>query len=303
MLQLLEEARADKKLANSVHFEDGNKLRDGVLKRAPDEMIKYASQYTVSEEQMWERFVEMVDVSGESELFIPTFQGSRSVLIDCDIVYFTAASQRPSKQVKFDFFYIHTVNSSIFFTKILALDFLDTRTKLRLLEAKGRMDLMMYISRNAPELYLDEITKYPISNNWDALIVQGNRHPRDDGHLSKLVRALKNGESVCRPYEGRARELGLKITGDAWLRIGNMGRFHCLFFGIWGFQLLIDMSKSLIQSRTRKKRQCGFGQQGSTRLGRRLRIGPSYSSFFTIHYATYLHSPYLTLTVYLILIY
>ncbi|OJJ62162.1 hypothetical protein ASPSYDRAFT_146077 [Aspergillus sydowii CBS 593.65] len=200
MLQLLEEARADKKLANSVHFEDGNKLRDGVLKRAPDEMIKYASQYTVSEEQMWERFVEMVDVS----------------------VYFTAASQRPSKQVKFDFFYIHTVNSSIFFTKILALDFLDTRTKLRLLEAKGRMDLMMYISRNAPELYLDEITKYPISNNWDALIVQGNRHPRDDGHLSKLVRALKNGESVCRPYEGRARELGLKITGDAWLRIGNM---------------------------------------------------------------------------------
>lgn len=67
MLQLLEEARADKKLASSVHFDDGNKLRDGVLLRAPEEMLKYASQYTVSEEEMWERFVEMVNVSGESE--------------------------------------------------------------------------------------------------------------------------------------------------------------------------------------------------------------------------------------------
>lgn len=65
MLQLLEEARADKKLASSVLWEDGNKLRDGVLKRAPEEMLKYASQYTVSEEQIQEKFAEMVDVSGK----------------------------------------------------------------------------------------------------------------------------------------------------------------------------------------------------------------------------------------------
>ncbi|ODM20900.1 hypothetical protein SI65_03953 [Aspergillus cristatus] len=200
MLQLLEEARADKKLASSVLWEDGNKLRDGVLKRAPEEMIKYASQYRVSEDQIQEKFAEMVDVS----------------------VYFTSASQRPSKEVKFDFFYIHTVNSSIFYSKILALPFLDTRTKLRLLEWKGRMDLMMYISRNAPELYLDEITRYPIKSDWDTIITQSNRHPHDDGHLSKLVRALRNAESVCRPYEGQEKERGLKITGDSWLKIGNM---------------------------------------------------------------------------------
>jgi len=65
MLQLLEEARADKKLASSAYWEDGNKLRDGVLKRAPEEMIKYASQYTVSEDQIQEKFAEMVDVSGK----------------------------------------------------------------------------------------------------------------------------------------------------------------------------------------------------------------------------------------------
>ncbi|KAL4916978.1 hypothetical protein BDW62DRAFT_211499 [Aspergillus aurantiobrunneus] len=200
MLQLLEEARADEKLAGSVRWEDGNKLRDGVLKRAPEEMIKYASQYTVSEEQMQEKFAEMVNASA----------------------YYTSASQRPSKVIKFDFFYIHTVNSSVFYSKILALDFLDTCTKLRLLEWKGRMDLMMYISRNAPELYLDEITKYPITNDWDAITAESNQHPHDDGHLSKLIRALRNAESVCRPYDDQAKERSFKITGDAWLRIGNM---------------------------------------------------------------------------------
>ncbi|KAL5048447.1 hypothetical protein BDW71DRAFT_177695 [Aspergillus fruticulosus] len=200
MLQLLEEARANTKLANSVRFEDGNKLRDGVLKRAGEEMIKIAAQYTVSEEQMAEKYAEMVDVS----------------------VYFTAASQRPAKSVKFDFFYIHSVNSSIFFAKILSLPFLDTTTKLRLLEMKGRMDLFMYISRNAPELYLEEVTKYPIKQTWDNIIKQSIKHTHDDGHLVKLVRALKNGEAVCRPYEGQTKEKGLKITGDSWLKIGNM---------------------------------------------------------------------------------
>ncbi|CEN60860.1 hypothetical protein ASPCAL07532 [Aspergillus calidoustus] len=200
MLQLLEEARGNQKLARSAHWDDGNKLRDGVLKRAPDEMINIASQYTVSEDQIQEKFVEMVNTS----------------------VYFTSASQRPNKVIKFDFFHIHAVNSSIFFSKILALPFLPTRTRLRLLEWKGRMDLIMYISRNAPELYLEEITNYPVTADWDTIIAHCNQHPGDDGHLSKLVRALRNAEEVCKPYAGQEKERGLKITGDSWLKIGNM---------------------------------------------------------------------------------
>jgi hypothetical protein len=64
MLQLLEEAQENTKLTNSVRFEDGNKLRDGVLKRAGKDMIELAAQYTVSEEQMAEKYAEIVDVSG-----------------------------------------------------------------------------------------------------------------------------------------------------------------------------------------------------------------------------------------------
>lgn len=46
---------------------------------------------------------------------------------------------------------------------------------------------------------------------------------QDDGHASKLMRALAHGEEVSRPFEAKAKENGLPITGDMWLKIGNMG--------------------------------------------------------------------------------
>lgn len=63
IVQLLDEMRADKKLATSAHFGDGNKIRDGILKRAPDEMIKYASQYIISEDQIEEKTAEMTNAA------------------------------------------------------------------------------------------------------------------------------------------------------------------------------------------------------------------------------------------------
>ncbi|KAE8355767.1 hypothetical protein BDV28DRAFT_128338 [Aspergillus coremiiformis] len=198
--QILEEIRNDEKLANSAHWEDGNKMRDGVLVRAPDEMIKYAAQFTVSEDQMKEKLAEIVDT----------------------VAYFTATAQRPSKQIKFDFFYIHGMNATIFLSKFISLPWLDVQSKLRLLEWKGRLDLLLYVSRNSPELHLDEVTQYQASRNWEDIFAYANAQTRDDGHIGKLVRALASGERVCRPYETEAKEQRLMITGDMWLKIGNM---------------------------------------------------------------------------------
>lgn len=64
IVQLLEEIRADKKLSSAAHWDDGNKIRDGILKRAPDEMLKYATQYTVTESQLEEKTAEMINASG-----------------------------------------------------------------------------------------------------------------------------------------------------------------------------------------------------------------------------------------------
>lgn len=88
------------------------------------------------------------------------------------------------------------------------------------------MDLILYVSRGAPQLHLDEISGYPVSNDWNTIITQSNQHAHDDGHLSKLVRALKNAEeNVCAPFEAQAQAKGLKITGDMWLKIANMGEY------------------------------------------------------------------------------
>ncbi|EAW14773.1 questin oxidase family protein [Aspergillus clavatus NRRL 1] len=200
LLQILNEARADKKLAESAKWEDGNKMRDGVLKRAPDEMIKFAAEFSVSAEQVDEKLAEIIST----------------------VAYFTSAAQRPPKQVKLDFFLMHCVTASIFFSKIVALPYLDTRTKLRLLEWKGRADLMLYVSQGAPELLLDEVTTYEVSKDWNTIFRLSTAQPRDDGHLSKLVRALAHGEKACQSFEAQAKELGIMVTGDMWQKIGSM---------------------------------------------------------------------------------
>lgn len=66
LLQLLQEIRADKALVESVQWSDGNKIRDGVLTRAPGVMLKYAAQFTVSEDQVEERLADMINTVGES---------------------------------------------------------------------------------------------------------------------------------------------------------------------------------------------------------------------------------------------
>ncbi|KAF9887293.1 hypothetical protein FE257_010288 [Aspergillus nanangensis] len=198
LLQILEGIRTNEKLVHSVRWEDDSKMRDGVLIRALDEMIETAAQVTVSEDEIDERTAEMINT----------------------VVYYTAAAQRRSKKVKFDFFFLHCVNVSIFFPKIMALSWIDVRSRVRLLEWKIRMDLLIYVSGGSPGLHLEDINKYQTAHDWSSIFEHGNVHTEDDGHFPKLARALANGEKACRPFESQGDRF--KITGDAWLKIGNM---------------------------------------------------------------------------------
>lgn len=201
IVQLLSECANDPKISTAAHWEDGNKIRDGLLKRAPQEMINIASQYTLSEsDDLEEATAEMVNAA----------------------IYFSAAAQHPPHQVKFDFFYMHCLNASIFFSNLVssANDFLTPATKRRLLEWKVTNDVTMYASRGCPPLLLDEITNYTPSqeSGWDKIIQRVNKMD-DDGHAAKLVRALANGQQVCKPYEAKE---GFVIKGDMWLKLGHM---------------------------------------------------------------------------------
>ena len=65
MVDLLDEIRADKKLCEAAHWDDGNKIRDGIMVRAPDEAIKYASQWKVGTHELVEKNAEMTNAVGK----------------------------------------------------------------------------------------------------------------------------------------------------------------------------------------------------------------------------------------------
>ena len=72
--ELLEEIRADKKLAAAVHFDDARFM--ALLDRSPGDIIKYAKQWTVSPGELEKKTAEMIDAA----------------------LYYTIAAQHPPKQ-------------------------------------------------------------------------------------------------------------------------------------------------------------------------------------------------------------
>jgi hypothetical protein len=127
-------------------------------------------------------------------------------------------------QVKVDFYYMHCVNSSIFFSSFNSLPFLTTAHKARLLEWKGRLDLALYASRRSPKLLLEEVATYVPKYleagdaEWKG-VFERLCNFEDDGHAVKLGRAVAHGEVVNEKYE---KEDWARIKGFMWLKIGNM---------------------------------------------------------------------------------
>ena len=200
LVTLLDEIRVDSKLKAAAHWEDGNKIRDGILVRAPEEMIKYASQWKVGEHELETKTAEMVNAAA----------------------YFTAGAQHPPKIVKYDFYYMHCLNASIFYSAFLEQAWISDASKAKLLEWKGRIDLAMYASRRCPEPLMDEIVDYKPKNpqaGWDNIFERVKNYD-DDGHAAKLVRALAHGEQICKGFEGND---AFRIKANMWLKMGHTG--------------------------------------------------------------------------------
>jgi len=209
LVSLIHETRSDEKIRNSPHWEDGNKVRDGVFKRALPEITDLCSQWHVhpTKTDRALKTAEMINAAA----------------------YFGGAAQHPSHQkaIKWDFFYMHCINSSIFFSAFLDARFdawLTDEIRAKLLMYKAWSDIAMYVSRGAPELFVDEITGYKPKNpadGWHEIFARVDELS-DDGHSSKLVRALANGERVCQPYEDSPEAKDWKIRGDMWLGLAHM---------------------------------------------------------------------------------
>jgi len=198
MAELIDEVRNDKEIYDAPRWSDGNKIRDGIIARAGKRMVTYTSQYHVKPEELEEKTAEMINGAA----------------------YFTGGAQRKDHAVKFDFFYMHCVNSSIFYTSLLKQDWLSEANKVRLLEWKVWNDLAMYASRKSPEIHLDEIRNYKPKqpSDWDK-VIERVRALEDDGHASKLVRALAHGQQACAPYEDKPE---FRLKKDDWLQLAHM---------------------------------------------------------------------------------
>jgi hypothetical protein len=201
LVQLMNEAKRNEKLATAAQWKDGNKVRDGVIARAGKEMIDLAAQWTVKPDELERKTAEMMNAA----------------------LFFTGAAQRAEKQNKIDFYFMHCANSAIFFPVFAKQDWLSVEDKCWLLETKGRVDLAMYVSRRTPELLLDEIKNYKAKNprdRWEEIFKRVDRF-EDDGHASKLIRTIAQGEKVCKPYEGEADDV-FPLKGELWLKLAHM---------------------------------------------------------------------------------
>ncbi|GJN86044.1 hypothetical protein PLIIFM63780_009621 [Purpureocillium lilacinum] len=201
--------REDPKLATSAHWEDPNRIYDGVMKRAPDEAVALLAQIRVRPEDIAERTVEMIHTAA----------------------YIAAgASWNPPYIPKFDFFLIHHLTSAPFFLALNRHDWVPQAARVRLLEWKLRVDAVEYLARGSPPLRLaDALASYTPKGETDSTLVTQARDllPRfhtvvDDGHTIKAARALLLAQQASRPYEGKGKAW-MRIEGEeAWTKVMYM---------------------------------------------------------------------------------
>ena len=70
LVDLIDDILQSKTLRTAAHWEDGNKLRDGILGRVPQEMIEIASQWTVSPEDLELKTAEMINAAGKTSEYL-----------------------------------------------------------------------------------------------------------------------------------------------------------------------------------------------------------------------------------------
>ncbi|KAK8076000.1 Oxidoreductase AflY [Apiospora phragmitis] len=215
LIELVHEVRRSDAIRTAPRWSDfGNKMRDGVVGRAGEEMSTLAAQFRIrtngsaeeGERELERRTAEMVNVAA----------------------FFAGAAQREGRRRKIDFFYMHAVTSSIFFMVLIRQDWIALADRARLVEWKARLDLAWYaVAGSAPldEAAVSDYVGGPGSSDgmgWPELFRAVNQE-HDDGHAAKFIRALKNGEDVCRKYEEDGEWAAyFLMKGDMWLRLARM---------------------------------------------------------------------------------
>lgn len=124
--------------------------------------------------------------------------------------------------MKFDFFLIHGLTTCNHLLVLLDQPWISEANKARLVAYSGRLLVAVYPVVGIPKLHLNEITdyepKHPDDGSWKQLAKRALEVP-DDGHTSKVIRALMHGQKLWQPYEDRD---SFMVKGDMWQKIAHM---------------------------------------------------------------------------------
>lgn len=204
LVQLAREAAADAGIREAARTPDligTMKMKKAIFPKAGDKVLALASQFRVRPDELKQKTAEMIAFCA----------------------YLAGAAQRREKATKIDFFFMHCVTSSLLLSVLVDQGWISTENKVRLIEWKGRLDLVWYITCGVPDLHMDCITDYQVGpeRDWDSLFKMVNEQ-HDDGHVAKFVRALKNGEDMANKLEEGPAALAFPVRGDIWLKIARM---------------------------------------------------------------------------------
>ncbi|KAI0544065.1 HypA protein [Xylaria curta] len=195
---LFKEVSADEKTP-SVPDE---RIRQGPTGRVFDEALRVAAKVKVAPQDLEARTVEMFNTA--------VFQGA-------------CAAIRPGKEARFDFWLMHQINLCPIFLTINAQDWISTANKVRLLEWKIRFDIIEYTARAWVPVSIEKIASYVPKENTRkpaAELLPRIKALRDDGHVSKLSRAVGLCEHASKKYENQD---WLKIKGeDLWNKVHQL---------------------------------------------------------------------------------
>ncbi|KAF2403037.1 hypothetical protein EJ06DRAFT_472094 [Trichodelitschia bisporula] len=198
-LALVDEMRTDPTIASAPHWSDGNKIRDGLLGRAAEPTIAGLARWRVAptEEAVAKATAQVLDGTA----------------------WLTLGAQREGKAPRMDFFLIHGVNAAGVWAPVLLGRGLGREIKVkdraRLCEWIGRVAILNYLARGAPEPRLEAVEGWGTGDGWDSVLERACELP-DDGHAAKVVRALREGEDICKGVEGGKME-GKWLKGAALL--------------------------------------------------------------------------------------
>ncbi|KAI1456592.1 hypothetical protein F4805DRAFT_431801 [Annulohypoxylon moriforme] len=226
LLEILESLRGDPDIVSGVKSSDPfNKIPDGFLKRVSGrQLVPYLSQFRVepTPDDLQRKMAEMM------------FTGA----------YIMGAAQRPGKREAIDFVLLHSVTLSVFYPAIMAQIWLSNHDKARLIEAKARVDAVMYAGCGCPALFPERITGYVpqhVEDGWPELFQRSIVY-RDEGHAAKLIRALFSVEELTEgvPNFPIAKKDIIKIAHMAMDSIENV-------FETKDHKMTKDVADSVIQ--------------------------------------------------------